>query len=170
LSLFKNSLPLLRVVLVAAFCFLAPVVPAKQTRDTPGSPKTKIYQRPTDASLYVGSEACKSCHEDTPSNDFYKNYESSPHFVTTLDTKKGPQWQGCEACHGPGKEHVDGGGDKSKIFTFKGVSAQEVGARCLDCHQYGEEHANFGRSAHLQSRTVRAAQFILGSACRWLRI
>jgi DmsE family decaheme c-type cytochrome len=136
----------------AALCFLAAVVPTKQSRSDPGPPqKAKAYQRPTDASLYVGSQVCKSCHEDTPTKDFYKNYEASPHFVTTMDTKKGPQWQGCEACHGPGKEHVDGGGDKSKIFTFKDVSAQEASARCLDCHQYGEEHANFARSAHLQN-------------------
>jgi len=109
------------------------------------------YVRPTDPSLYVGSETCKTCHEDMPSKGFYKAYEDSPHFVTTLDTKKGPEWHGCEACHGPGKAHVEGGGDKSKIFTFKGVSAKEISARCLDCHQYGEEHSNFERSAHLQN-------------------
>jgi len=109
------------------------------------------YARVTDASQYVGSETCKTCHEDMPAKDFFKNYEASPHFVTTLDTKKGPEWHGCEACHGPGKAHVEGGGDKTKIFTFKNASAAEVSARCLDCHQYGEEHSNFGRSAHLQN-------------------
>ncbi|MBZ5707496.1 MAG: DmsE family decaheme c-type cytochrome, partial [Acidobacteriia bacterium] len=50
--------------------------------------------------------------------------------------------------HGPGAEHVAGGGDKSKIFTFKDVSPKEVSRRCLECHQYGEEHANFDRSQH----------------------
>ncbi len=111
----------------------------------------KRYARPTDPSLYVGAETCKTCHEDMPVKGFFKNYEDSPHFVTTLDTKKGPEWHGCEACHGPGKEHVEGGGDKTKIFTFKGASAQEISARCLDCHQYGEEHGNFARSVHLQN-------------------
>ncbi|HXM95254.1 MAG TPA: DmsE family decaheme c-type cytochrome, partial [Candidatus Dormibacteraeota bacterium] len=99
-----------------------------------------------DPSQYVGAETCKTCHED-----MYKNFEATPHFVTTLDTKKGPGWQGCEACHGPGKAHVEGGGDKSKIFTFKNVSAKESSDRCLGCHNYGEEHSNFARSAHLQN-------------------
>jgi cytochrome c5 len=36
---------------------------------------------------YVGSETCKTCHEDMPSQGFYKDFEDSPHFVTTLDTK-----------------------------------------------------------------------------------
>jgi DmsE family decaheme c-type cytochrome len=109
------------------------------------------YVRPTDPSLYVGSETCKTCHEDMPSKGFFKAYEDSPHFVTTLDTKKGPEWHGCEACHGPGKAHVEGGGDKTKIFTFKNASAKEISARCLDCHQNGQEHANFGHSVHLEN-------------------
>lgn len=125
------------------------------TKTAPDKGKTpqehEKYARVTDASKYVGSEACKTCHEDMPSKDFYKNYEASPHFATTLDTKKGPEWHGCEACHGPGKEHVDGGGDKTKIFTFKNASAAETSARCLDCHQYGQEHSNYARSAHLQN-------------------
>jgi len=59
--------------------------------------------------------------------------------------------QGCEACHGPGKEHVEGGGDKTKIFAFKNASAKDISARCLGCHTYGEEHSNYARSAHLQN-------------------
>jgi predicted CXXCH cytochrome family protein len=95
----------------------------------PAADQSKKYVRPSDPSLYAGSETCKTCHEE-----MYKNFETTPHFATTLDSKKGPEWHGCEACHGPGKEHVEGGGDKSKIFTFKGASAQDSSARCLDCH------------------------------------
>jgi DmsE family decaheme c-type cytochrome len=109
------------------------------------------YVRPTDPSLYVGAETCKTCHEDMPVKGFYKTYESSPHFVTTMDAKRGPEWHGCEACHGPGKAHVEGGGDKTKIFTFKNATAQEISSRCLDCHQYGEEHSNYARSQHLKN-------------------
>jgi hypothetical protein len=78
---------------------------------------------------HVGTETCKTCHEDLPSKDFFKNYESSSHYVTTLDTKKGPEWHGCESCHGPGKAHVEGGGDKSKVFSFKNASAIEISNR-----------------------------------------
>ena len=125
---------------------------AQQTRTKQESARqSKTYERPTDPSLYVGSETCKSCHEDMPAKGFFKSYEDSPHYVTTLDTKRGPEWHGCESCHGPGKEHAEGGGDKSKIFTFKNASAADTSARCLGCHGYGPEHANFGRSAHLQN-------------------
>jgi DmsE family decaheme c-type cytochrome len=108
------------------------------------------YVRPTDPSLYVGTDVCKTCHED-----LYNTLATSPHFVTTIDSKldaqKGPEWHGCEACHGPGKEHVEGGGDTTKIFAFKDVAPAESSARCLDCHQSSHEQSNYGRSLHLQS-------------------
>ena len=106
---------------------------------------------PAADSGYVGSEACKTCHEDMPTQGFYKTFEDSRHFVTTLDTKKGPEFHGCEACHGPGGEHIAGGGDKTKIFSFTDKSARDVSQRCLKCHEYGQEHANFSRSAHVQN-------------------
>jgi DmsE family decaheme c-type cytochrome len=121
-------------------------------KDKSKSPaQTQSYDRPTDPSLYVGSETCKTCHADMPSKDFFKHYEGSPHFVTTLDTKKGPEWQGCEGCHGPGKAHVDGGGDKTKIFTFQNASAREINARCMSCHAGGPQHMNAINSIHTQN-------------------
>src|SRR5580704_14574052 len=56
---------------------------------------------------YVGTETCKSCHEN-----MYDSYEKTPHWKTTLDTKGGPSRQGCEGCHGPGAAHVAGGMDR----------------------------------------------------------
>lgn len=110
------------------------------------SPAPDQAQKPADSSQYVGAETCKTCHEDV-----YKDYANTAHFATTLDKKRGPEWQGCEACHGPGKAHVDGGGDKTKIFSFKGVSAKTASERCLSCHTYGAEHSNFARSAHMEN-------------------
>src|ERR1019366_1346603 len=102
----------------------------------------------------VGQDTCEGCHDD-----MYQNFAKTPHFKTTLDTRRGPEWQGCEACHGPGKAHVDAmseaGTDAAKIaaakklmFNFKGVPAQDISKRCLSCHVYGEEHSNFARQAH----------------------
>ena len=95
-----------------------------------------------EASQYVGSETCKSCHEE-----MYKNFAATPHWKTTLGHH--PEGaEGCESCHGPGKAHVEGGGDTSKIFRFGSATPAEASKRCLTCHEYGEEHANFDRSQH----------------------
>lgn len=94
-----------------------------------------------DAADYVGSDTCKTCHED-----IYKAWEKTPHWKTTLNKAAGLSKQGCEGCHGPGKAHVEGGGDKAKIFMFGQVSPKEVSARCLTCH--AGAHPNFERSPH----------------------
>jgi DmsE family decaheme c-type cytochrome len=88
---------------------------------------------------YAGSDACKTCHEDL----YNKNFETTPHFKTTL---KGGH--GCESCHGPGSEHVAGGGDVTKIVQFKNLSRQQASARCLSCHGDSHGQTHFSRSAH----------------------
>jgi DmsE family decaheme c-type cytochrome len=90
-------------------------------------------------SKYAGSETCKTCHED-----LYKTgFEGTAHFQTTL--KDG---HGCESCHGPGAEHVAGGGDVSKIVRMKDLPRQEANARCLSCHGESKAQAHFRASSH----------------------
>ncbi len=99
---------------------------------------------PTNAT-YVGSDTCKGCHED-----LHKGIEANPHFQLLNEKKTGnKEYHGCESCHGPGSAHVEAGGDKTKIFTYKGVSAADASRQCQQCHGTDTEHANFDRSAHL---------------------
>jgi DmsE family decaheme c-type cytochrome len=92
---------------------------------------------------YMGSEVCKTCHEE-----IYNNWEKTPHWKTTLDTKGGPSHQGCEGCHGPGAEHVAGGGDVSKIYVFSKHTTKEIDGRCMTCHASSTEHMNALTSIH----------------------
>jgi DmsE family decaheme c-type cytochrome len=97
-------------------------------------------QKDVNPANYVGSETCATCHEDVVKG-FEKN---NPHNKLVL--QHGKAGTTCEGCHGAGKAHVDGGGDKTKIFVFTSASAKAVDERCLNCHQ--GKHANFERSAH----------------------
>jgi len=98
-----------------------------------------------DPSQYVGTETCKTCHEEQG-----KSFDKGPHWKTTLAGHQGPEWQGCEACHGPGKEHAESA-DPAKIVRFGPLSREEASKRCLTCHEFGEEHSNFLRSQHLKN-------------------
>jgi DmsE family decaheme c-type cytochrome len=97
---------------------------------------------------FAGSELCAPCHQE-----IYKNFEKTPHWKTTFDKRRNvaARGEGCESCHGPGRAHIEGQGDPTKIFGFKKVGTAKIVERCLECHQYGEEHSNFLRSAHKTS-------------------
>lgn len=95
------------------------------------------------SSQFVGSDTCATCHEDIA-----KGLAQTPHNRIKFQTTKNVEGSGCESCHGPGAAHVEGGGDKSKIISFKTLSTKDANQRCLACHNYGNEHANFTRSVH----------------------
>src|SRR5438105_4605448 len=97
-------------------------------------------------SEFIGTEECRGCHHPV-----CKNFEATPHFKTTL--KRGAlvaptlahDVEGCETSHGPGRAHADSLGDPKKIIGFAKMTRAEITRRCLDCHQYTEEHGNFRR-------------------------
>jgi predicted CXXCH cytochrome family protein len=92
---------------------------------------------------YVGSEACKDCHEDQ-----FKAFSPTAHATLAgLSSWKG-KVTGCESCHGPGKAHIDGAGDVSKIISYKNKSSKEASDTCLGCHAGKEERNNFRRGEH----------------------
>jgi len=88
---------------------------------------------------FVGQETCATCHEEVA-----KGFTGNPH--TKLAEAHGKTGVTCEGCHGPGKAHVDGGGDATKIFNPAKATSKEVDAKCLGCHE--GQHANFQRTAH----------------------
>jgi DmsE family decaheme c-type cytochrome len=150
-----NRLRLIAILIGAAFvCATAQIAfAAEQGSSVPAAngavmnpssnEKPAAPDAATDSSQYVGSEVCKTCHEE-----IYNNWGKSPHWKTTLNKRGGPSKQGCEGCHGPGKAHVEGGGDITKIFVFTKASVKTINDRCLSCHLGGPEHMNAINSVH----------------------
>ena len=78
----------------------------------PDQIKTATYN----AEDYVGSEACKDCHEDQ-----FKAFSHTSHAqLATISSWKG-KVTGCEACHGPGKAHSEEGDPDEDHFFQKQV-------------------------------------------------
>jgi predicted CXXCH cytochrome family protein len=139
-----NSARLLKMLLIAGWIVaigwaLSGLTLEPASAETFSHPGIQTSQ--SSAQDYVGSETCKGCHED--------QFNS---FSRTKHSRAFPEWkakgEGCETCHGPGKGHVDGGGDKTKIRTFENETAKQISDNCLDCHAGKEEHNNFRRGEH----------------------
>ena len=117
-----------------------------------GAPPQKPAEKPAVSGDYVGSETCAGCHEEQAKR--FKNTAMGKAFANphTADEKLG-----CESCHGPGKAHVDGGGDKLAIPVRFGKdsrnSVEELNHACIQCHKNGNRRFWSG-SAH-ESRGMK---------------
>ena len=108
---------------------------------TDDKPQAGASQKPdaTKPDNFVGSEVCETCH-----GEIQKKFADNPH--SRLALMHGGKGVTCENCHGPGKEHVESGGDATKIFQFSKAEPKVVDEKCLTCH--AGAHPNFDRSAH----------------------
>lgn len=117
---------------------LAAAPPKSGTETTPAA-----AQATTDLPAgFVGNEVCATCHEEQG-----KNFGENPHSKLALE--HGKNGVTCENCHGAGKAHVEGAGDKTKIFNPATATPKEVDAKCLSCH--AGAHPDFERSPHAKA-------------------
>ena len=101
------------------------------------------------AADYVGSVTCLDCHDDVGA--FYAH---SPHSPTLGLTVPGSDVTSCEACHGPGSEHVANGGEGGirGAAYFAGLDEDAKTALCTQCHR--EKLANWHDGPHAGSGTT----------------
>jgi DmsE family decaheme c-type cytochrome len=115
-----------------------PLLGAPKPSPRPAAAETKDAA----PNAYVGGEVCATCHEEVS-----KNFASNPH--AKLAAQHGGAGANCEGCHGPGGDHVAGGGDVTKIVNLAKASPKEVDATCLQCHSGA--HPDFVRSPHAKA-------------------
>jgi DmsE family decaheme c-type cytochrome len=85
---------------------------------------------------FVGAGRCAACHSDK-----YEQFATTPHHKLVTDPHTKESDKGCEACHGPGGEHVKLASDPATaakaagaIFNPRLATGEEVAARCTRCH------------------------------------
>jgi DmsE family decaheme c-type cytochrome len=137
----RRSLVCFSIFLLSAFIWSGGTLRAAAAKGSQAAgPKNAVAtENPARPEDFAGSEACASCH-----GDLAKGLASNPHSKLALE--HGGQGVTCEGCHGPGKAHIDGGGDVTKIFRFTKATPKETDSKCLGCHE--GKHPNFDRSAH----------------------
>ena len=108
----------------------AGAVPAENPRVAGGLPLPTT----TNGATYVGGEVCAQCHYDK-----FASFMNQPHSQSG-DPRTPASRFGCESCHGPGSNHVKGGGGRAVggMMTFtKSVPTAQRNAVCLQCHTRG---------------------------------
>jgi len=86
----------------------------------------------------VGADTCTTCHSDVAAN-----------FRHAFHAQQGVE---CEECHGPGSLHVQGGGDVSKIISFRQRSATDANGVCLSCHVQDARIRNWITGPHASNK------------------
>jgi len=81
-----------------------------------------------EAPAYVGSEACKVCHEE-----IYNNLKKTPHSAVDAGARRGWEQKACESCHGPGAKHVESA-SADDIKNPAKLTSDAVDRTCLTCH------------------------------------
>ena len=116
--------------------------PATDTQAAPSTPDNRTY---------VGQKVCESCHQQEASNWAHTIHAA----IFTLNPRTPQEAQGCEACHGPGSDHIKSPSDLSTIISFSSQSKTPVpvqNAQCLGCHAGGQRifwHASVHDSNNL---------------------
>jgi predicted CXXCH cytochrome family protein len=83
----------------------------------------------------AGDETCATCHSQVIA-DFRHAFHAQ-------------QGIGCEDCHGAGSLHVEGGGDVTKIVSYRLRSARDANGACLSCHAQDEGVRNWMAGSHM---------------------
>lgn len=122
----RSRVLVLAAVLLALFAGLLATWAAEQTPPA-GQPPAPQAPAPPPAK-YVGSEVCLPCHKEAA-----KSWADSAHGkgLTAADLPEANR--GCEACHGPGSDHVGSMG-KTKIGVVFSDKDAPVEAACGKCH------------------------------------
>ena len=94
--------------------------------------------------------ACADCHDQA------KAFITNPHARGEV-TNGVVSNDACTACHGDGTEHIEGGGDKTKISVPRGRTGSDE--TCLLCHAQtpGGMHANTNRVNCLTCHSIHKA-------------
>ena len=71
----------------------------------------------------------------------YSKYCAGCHttYIDPVNRTIGDEGVGCEACHGPGGEHADDGGDVKKIVNPANLSIERSNMICASCHVRGTD-------------------------------
>ncbi len=108
-----------------------------------GTIREKVLTLPViEGATYVGADSCYGCH-DGMAGEMFAASTGEEGFARTIHGRLA-DWelmgaeQGCEACHGPGSQHVENYGDPDYIIRPAKLTSDQASAICVKCHTDGK--------------------------------
>ena len=124
----------------------APAAPPAATSTTEPAATQTAAPAAEPAAEPAALPACSDCHADQA-----KAFAANAH--ARGQVKKGDVPSAlCETCHGNGKEHIEGGGDKEKIYKPAGLAG--ANKTCLSCHDISTDRISRHAGMHANTATV----------------
>lgn len=120
--------------------------PAAQQPAPAATPTTPAATPTAPAEAAPAGPACGDCHADQA-----KGLASTRHAWGKAHKNEVPN-SVCETCHGDGKAHIEGGGDKEKIYKPAGVEG--ANKTCLTCHDTPTDRISRHGGVHANSAAV----------------
>lgn len=120
-----------------------PPPPAPATPQAPAPAPAPAAAPAPEAAAPVPS--CGDCHEQA------KAFAANPHAWGKAHKNEVPN-SVCEKCHGDGAAHIEGGGDKAKIYKPTGLAG--ANKTCLGCHDTPTDRVTRHAGAHSNSAAV----------------
>jgi len=104
-----------------------------------GTRTEDLLPPPAPPESYIGTQLCRACHPAIAAT--FAQTTMGRLFLNAPRNAK--EAHACEACHGPGKAHMQAGGGRGKggLITFARNDPTPVAVRnaiCLDCHAKGD--------------------------------
>lgn len=127
--------------------------PPEQT-PPPATDTATPHSNPAEA---AATPSCSDCHDQA------REFATNPHARGSAVKGQVPNGV-CTACHGDGTEHIEGGGDKTKIAVPRGLAGAED--TCMLCHdklttrvsRKGGMHANSAAVNCLSCHSIHHAE------------
>jgi len=132
------------VVGLVAVCIVAPAAPPKPPKP-PAFPLNLFAQ--ADEGDFSNEKNCATCHRSS-----VDAFARSPHAPFMKDPHNPVDKQGCQACHGPSKRHVEHRkeeeGRYANVMSYNKAKPEEIAAACLRCHGDTMTASHWKRTSH----------------------
>jgi DmsE family decaheme c-type cytochrome len=143
----------MRSHLIGAFALVVllglPALALQKAPEKPAEPAAPITQSTPPAAAPAepaALPACSDCHADQA-----KAFAANAHACGQIKKGEIPNTL-CESCHGDGKAHIEGGGDKEKIFKPVGLLGSNK--TCMSCHDISTDRISRRAGMHANSAQV----------------